>query len=267
MTIFAAAGSLGLATSQLTFTKIYSWFEGQTYLLALPAIGLAILIACYRFPRAANQTHQESNPHNASFKDFVQFFKNPSLRALYFSQIANQSILWGTIFILPDALKALGHTEWICYGGGHFCFILGAACMMIPGGYLADLYSARQVMLYGGLISCAAFYFILFSAGIPMLIFLSVLFILGATLALMNPLAVSLGTKLEPQRSGAVSAFLMGLVWCVSEALGPGGVGVMSHLFGDYGAVKALAVLGSLFLVQIYATLSLPKSVPAIILN
>jgi FSR family fosmidomycin resistance protein-like MFS transporter len=264
MSIFAACGSLGLATSQLTFTHVLTWFEGQTYLLALPAVGLAILIACYRFPQAANQTQKISAEHKASFKDFVEFFKNPSLRALYLSQVANQSILWGTIFILPDALKVLGYADWVCYGGGHFCFIIGAACMMIPGGYLADLYSVRQVMLYGGLISCVAFYFILFSGGISTVLVLTSLFVLGATLALMNPLAVSLGNRLEPARSGAVSAFLMGMVWCLSEALGPGGVGMMSTLFDGYAAVKALAVLGMLFLIQIYGTICLPKTVSVV---
>lgn len=134
--------------------------------------------------------------------------------------------------------------------------------MMIPGGYLADLYSGRQVMLYGGLISAVAFYFILFSGGISLIIVLTALFVLGATLALMNPIAVSMGNRLEPMRSGAVSAFLMGLVWCVSEALGPGGVGVMSTFFDNYAPVKALAVLGCLFVVQIYATICLPKEVP-----
>jgi MFS transporter, FSR family, fosmidomycin resistance protein len=249
MAIFAACGSLGLATSQLTFMQIHTWFEGKTYILALPALVLAVLIACYHLPQALSEGQKESNRHKASLRDFAEFFKNPSLRALYFSQVANQSILWGTIFILPDTLKVLGHAEWICYGGGHFCFILGAACMVIPGGYLADLYSPRQIMLYGGIISCIAFYFILFSGGISTPIALSALFVLGATLA---------------NRSGAVSAFLMGLVWCVSEALGPGGVGMMNNLFDNYAPVKALAILGCLFLVQIYATICLPKSASAV---
>ena len=264
MAIFAAGGNLGLATSQLTFTQVHTLFQGQTYLLAFPAIVLAIFLVYYSFPSSIDQMPKDVQQHRASFKDFIEFFKNPSLRALYFSQVANQSILWGMIFILPDALTVLGHTDWVCYGGGHFCFILGAACMMIPGGYLADLYSARQVMLYGGVISCAAFYFILFSGGVSTSVILPALFVLGSTLALMNPLAISLGTKLEPNRSGAISAFLMGLVWCLSEALGPGGVGIMSSLFTDYAPVKALAILGCLFLVQIYATICLPKNVPAV---
>ena len=173
------------------------------------------------------------------------------MRYLYFSQIANQSLLWGTIFILPDVLKEMGHAEWICYGGGHLCFILGGACTMIPAGYLADIYSARQVLLYAGIISCVSLYFILFTGGISMTIVLIALFVLGASLGLVNPVGLALGSRLEPNRTGAISAFLMGLVWCLSEAIGPGGVGLMSTLFSDYAPVKALAILGSLFLTNL----------------
>lgn len=261
MTIFAAGGSLGLATSQFIFRYVQEFFEGQTYLLALPALVLALVLAFFPLPQVAQK--DTGVPH-MKLKDFVSFFKNSTLRSLYISQVANQSILWGTIFILPDALKVLGHTDWICYGGGHFCLVMGATCMMIPGGYLADLYSPRQVMLFGGLISGVAFYLLLFSGGISLFLVLCTLFVLGASLALMNPLAVALGNRLEPKRSGAISAFLMGLVWCLSEAIGPGGVGFMTTLFDDYAPVKALAVLGSLFLIQIYTTILLPKEVPVL---
>lgn len=44
-----------------------------------------------------------------------------------------------------------------------------------------------------------------------------------------------------------------------SEALGPGGVGLMTGWFSDYAPVKALAVLGGLFLIQLYYTFNLPQ--------
>ncbi len=56
----------------------------------------------------------------------------------------------------------------------------------------------------------------------------------------------------------------MGLVWCVAEALGTGWLGIASTLFANNGSIKALAVLGSLFLVQIYMTASLSKSVAVV---
>lgn len=256
MTIFATGGSLGMATSQLTFGQAHAFLNGNTALLIVPALFLALFLILYPVPQ-----QQEGGGHQFSFSHFRDFFRNPTLRSLYISQVANQSILWGTIFILPDALKALEYPDWVCFGGGHFCFIFGASCMLIPGGYLADLFSARKVLLFGGIISSIAFYSFLFWGGISFTLLFTTLFILGASLALMNPIAVSLGNKLEPARSGAVSAFLMGLVWCVSEAVGPGVLGLLSTLFEDYAAVKSLAVLGSLFLIQIYFTLRIPGAV------
>jgi len=261
MTILAAGGSFGMASSQIIFAKTHSWFDGQTYLLAIPGIALGLLIAIYPYPRSVNQNAQAIGSHQVQLKDFIDFFRNRTLRVLYISQIANQSLLWGMIFIMPDMLKTLGHEEWICHGGGHFCLIMGATCMMIPGGYLADLYSVRQIMLIGGVISCVLYYFVLYSPWLHIGLSLSSLFLLGATLALMNPLALSLATRLEPYRTGAVSAFLMGLVWCISEPIGPGGVGLLSTMFEENGPIKAMAILGGFFLIQIYATWCLPKGV------
>jgi FSR family fosmidomycin resistance protein-like MFS transporter len=255
MTIFASGGSLGLASSQIIFTTTYESLPGQGYLLAIPGLFLVICLFLYRVPKAATTISK----HKMNLRDFITFFKHRELRYLYFSQVANQTLLWGTIFILPDVLKTLGHFEWVCYGGGHMCLILGGAAMMIPSGYLADKYSARSVLLYSSLVACAAFYFILFSGGISMTLVLVSLFVLGASLAIANPVAVALGTRFIPDKPGTISAFLMGLVWCLSEALGPGGVGLMSTWFDDYGPVKALALLGVFFLLNIYATIRLPK--------
>lgn len=256
MTFFASGGSLGLAFSQIIFMGVYEVSAGHTFIMAFPVLVLIFLLFFLRLPQAnVKTTHQ---PH---FSDFISFFKRPELCYLYFSQVANQALLWGTIFVLPDVLRSLGHFDWVCYGGGHMCLILGGALMMLPSGYLADRYSARSVLLYSGLIACLAFYFILLFGGISMTVILTALFILGSSLAIANPVAVSLGNRLVPNQPSTISAFLMGLVWCVSEAIGPGGIGIMNYLFNDddYAPVKALAALGTLFLVNIYATIQLPK--------
>lgn len=253
--IFSSGGSVGLALSQLIFTHIYDFFPGETYLLALPAMFIAIFMIFYAFP----QTNTPS-AHNMNFKDIFSFFKRKDLRALYIASVAQQSIMWGTIFILPDVLKAFGHTDWICFGGGHMCLILGGAVMVIPAGYLADKYSDRSVMLAVSLIALISFYTLIFFGSMSVTFVLPVLFILGAVLNIFLPIAISLGGRLVPEQPSTVSAFLMGLVWCVSEAIGPGGIGLTATLFpGDYAPVKALALLGSLFLVNIYAVLALPK--------
>lgn len=258
MAIFASGGSIGLAMSQIVFTNTYEFFNQQTFLLAIPTVVIICLLLAYQFPFF--QVTPESTSHR--LKDFIVFFKRSDLRHLYISQVANQAIFWGAIFILPDVLKTLGHYDWVCYGGGHMCLILGGAIMLIPSGYLADRYSARTILLYAGFIACATLYFILLSGGISMTLVLIALFVLGGSLAIANPLSVALGSRLVPNSPGTVSAFLMGLVWCVSEAIGPGGVGILSAWFEDYAPVKALALLGSLFIINIYGLLRLPKFVP-----
>lgn len=265
MTLFASGGSLGLACSQLIFVHSYHAFDGQILWLGLP---LLVVIAALLFYWPARENNgMPQTAHKPKMSDYFSFFKIPAMRALYLSQVANQSLYWGMVFILPDVLKTFGHPDWACYGVGHFCFIFGGALMMIPGGYLADRYSPRRVMLVLGVAGSLFFYIVLLFGGTSILLVLPALFILGACLAVMNPVAVSLGIKLVPHSPGAVSAFLMGLVWCVSEALGPGGVGLMSTLFSDYAPVKAMAVLGLLFLVQIYQTLLLPKEENVLVLK
>jgi len=253
MTIFTSGGSLGLATSQLIFMQTY-YYLGHSYILAFPALLLVIMMVCYQLPK----TITPSQSHQIRFRDCLTFFKKAPLRHLYFSQVANQSVLWALVFILPDVLKTFGFEEWICYGGGHLCLILGAALMMIPAGLLADRFTPRQVMLCACVCSAAIFYFILMTGGISAPVILPALFCLGACMGLGSPLSISLGIQLEPTKPATVGAFLMGLVWCVSEAIGPGGVGLLTKCFDDYAPVKALAILGGLFVLQIYATASLP---------
>lgn len=256
MTIFTSGGSLGLAFSQLIFTNVNSSFHGQTFWLMVPALIVAIGMMFYTFPRS-----HDSEAHKVKFKDVFSFFKKRDLRLLYFATVANQSIMWGTIFILPDVLKALGHGPWTCLGGGHMCLILGGTLMAIPSGYLADRYSARSVMLVLGTVGFATFYTMIFFGSTSIEFILPVLFILGATLSVFHPIAISLGGRLVPTQPSTVSAFLMGLVWCVSEVIGPGGVGLMSSLFAgdDYAPVKSLAILGCFFLVNLVTVALLPK--------
>lgn len=257
MTLFASGGSLGLACSQLIYVHFHRAFDGQVIWLALPLLVLGLVLLFY-WPSKENNGMPQTG-YKSKMSDYLSFFKIPAMRSLYLSQVANQSLYWGMVFILPDVLRTFGHPDWICYGVGHFCFILGGAVMMIPGGYLADRYSPRLVMLVLGAAGSICFYLILLFGSFSILFVLPALFILGACLAVMNPVAVSFGIKLVPHSPGAVSAFLMGLVWCVSEALGPGGAGLISTLFADYAPVKAMAILGLFFLVQIYHTLLLPK--------
>lgn len=254
MTIFASGGFLGMALSQIIFTHHY--YIQQTYLIAIPVfvVGLATLLI--KIPEIPHEG--VTDKRHVNFGEFLGFFKRPELFSLYFAQVANQALLWGMIFILPDTLVCFGYHSWVCFGGGHLCFILGSVLMLIPSGYLADRYSAKRVMLISMSISVVLFYLILF-ANFSASITLVLLFILGGGIGVINPIGVALGNKYEPNKPGAISAFLMGLVWCASETIGPGGVGLVSTFFEDHAAVKALAILGLLFFVSLYFTARLPS--------
>lgn len=255
MAIFAAGGSLGLGLGQLIFAKIYTAFPEHSYLITIPPLLLALVLLLFKFP----ETTLPDAAHRLKIKDLVGFFKSKPLRMLYIALVANQSIFWGMIFILPDALKTLGHGDWVCYGGGHMCMILGGAITMIPAGYLSDRYTAKRVMLIATVIAAGIFYGLLFTGGISISYVAFFLFGVGACLAVVHPIGVALGSRFVPDHPSTISAFLMGIVWCVSEVIGPGGVGALSVLFSDYAPVKALAVLGSLFIVNLFAILALPQ--------
>lgn len=263
MSIFASGGSLGLACSQLLYTSIYfsGWHTGIT--LLLPVILLAFFLLYFNFAKAQPKEKQQisGTASHSSIKitDFIGFFKRADLRALYFGLLTNQAIFWGLIFILPDVLKSFDYDTWICFGGGHLCLILGGAIAMIPAGYLADKYSAKSVMLAATGIGFAAFYSLIFLGNFSSIIVLTLLFIIGSTLAIVHPIGVALGGKLVPEKPSTISAFLMGLVWCISEAIGPGSVGWLSSSFESFGPIKALAVLGCLFLFGLYSIAFLPQ--------
>ena len=73
---------------------------------------------------------------------------------------------------------------------------------------------------------------------------LPLLFLIGAFLGSMTPLALALGGELAPQNRGLVSAFLMGMVWIVSESIGIGCSGFLADCFHEDAPAKALACLG-----------------------
>lgn len=256
ITIFASGGMLGMAISQLVFFHTFYEFEGNTTLLALPLIGLALFITASRITTKSKPS--ASHPH-FSLSIFKTFFGRRDLRMLYISQVCIQSILWGLIFLLPDVLSSREYDQWISFGGGHLCLVLGTFFMLAPAGYLADKYSCRTVLVVSGCLSLILFYILLFVPMMPDLVLLSLLFLLGASIGVINPVSIALGNRLVPDQPGLISAFLMGMVWCVSEGIGQGGGGFLSTVFSDDGPAKALSVVGALFLIGVAAMVQLPK--------
>lgn len=254
MGIFTSGGALGLAVSQIAFTQTMIHFNSQLWVLSCVAVPILLMVMLLR---AANAPKKETN--QANFKIFAHFFKNRELRTLYFSLLCNATLVWGMMFLLPDLLSTRGVEPWITYGGGHFFYMIGLAIMMIPAGYLADRYSCRHIIIFSLLFSLIILYTILYLPLASDYTILLLLFCFGLSLGAIAPVGMALGTRLAPHQKGAMSAFTMGLVWCVSESLSQGMAGYLATCFSDDGPAKALAIMGVMLFAGIIIAYQLPE--------
>lgn len=256
MAVFTTGGSLGLASSQLIFSKTYYHVNASVLWLIIPSIAIALLACFYKHTHSLPAIEGQSKKMN--FKIFGEFFRRHDLRWLYISQVCNAALLWGMMFLLPDVLNVREYDSWITFGGGHLCLIFGSAVMMIPAGFIADRFSCRSVILYATLIGLVFFYLFLLLPDLNNTTTAIVLFIIGAALGAVNPISVALGTRLAPDNKAAIGAFLMGMVWCFSEAIGQCGGGLLTKLFTEDAPAKSLEILGILFFVGLIAAIRLP---------
>lgn len=199
-----------------------------------------------------------------NFQIFKNYFSDPALRHLYIAQVCNQTIFWGSIFLLPDVLVSRGYDESIAFGGGHFAFIIGSAFMMIPSGYFADRFSPRSVIMVASLLGMIFFYTFLLNPLLPVVYLMPLLILAGSFLGVVQPVAVALGNILGKKNPGITGFFTMGLVWCLSETLGPAGSGLLSKLFDEDAPAKALMVFGLLYPILFYFTYRLPAREPVL---
>jgi MFS transporter, FSR family, fosmidomycin resistance protein len=255
--IFAAGGSFGLASSQMVFSHLHTTLEGHTAILIVPTVILTLILLFFGLKDIHHFTPKHSTKE-VNLKALFGMFKIRNLRLLYIAQICNQTIFWAMIFFLPDTLVCKGYDTWICHGGGHLFLILGGAMMMIPSGYLSDRYSPKSVLLVSTFGAMLIFYTFLFYPPLDNIAFFAMIFTLGAFLATINPVIIAFGNTLAPENPGMVSAFLMGMAWCVSEGLGQSGGGVISKFFDEHAPVYTLGVIGIFFIFGLIATFLLP---------
>jgi FSR family fosmidomycin resistance protein-like MFS transporter len=260
VSIFATGGSLGMASSQFIFSRIFEYLSGHTVILVIPALLLFGLTLFYKFSGVAHATGNHPTKH-IDFKLYVRTLRNRDVGFLFISQVCNQTFMWSMNFLLSDLLIARGYSDWLTYGGGYFCFIVGGAIMMIPSGYLADKYSSKTVIITASTLGLGFFYLFLFDGGLPAPVIGALLFMIGACLWIIMPISVAFGNQLIPSNPGVVSAILMGLVWCISESLGPAGAGLLTKLFNEDAAASSLACVSLLLAVGVFAAARLPKKI------
>ncbi|MFV0340930.1 MAG: MFS transporter [Parachlamydiaceae bacterium] len=259
--IFSTGGSLGLALSQIIYSKAHHYFLGDTIVLLAPSAILFVICVFLGFWQKEQLPMQSTSSRRIGWEMVRDYFKNPSLKMLYFTQVSSQTISWSVIFILPDILHSRGYDASIAFGGGHFAFIMGGVLMMIPSGLIADRFSPRSYILFASITGSTLLFAFLSMPFLSDAYLLATLMLTGSMLGTIQPVAVALGNHLGRANPGLVSAFTMGMVWCVSEMVGPGGVGLLSGLFEEDAPAKATMVMGVLFLPSlVLCAYHLPKS-------
>ncbi len=255
LAIYASGGAIGLAASQAVFYHTHNTFEGHVSVLIIPSV--ILILALLFIPNGLDvPVKAPRNPFGLG--KVLGLFKDPHMRVLYGVQVTSQTLLWGAVFLLPDVLLARGCEDWVTFGGGHLAFILGGGMMMIPAGMLSDRFSARAVMLVGTAIGAVIFYYFLLVPATDSFIVLSTLACLGASWGLVGPVGLALGNRLYPDIPGLVSAFLMGMVWCISESAGPSS-GALTKLFeGPNAPAQALQLMGALGIASVAFAWRLP---------
>ncbi len=254
ISIFHTSGLLGLAISQVLFTRLYEKHTALPgILIALPCL-LCILLYRYR-PNNTNASQEHSTlsetKEKVRFTVFLEFLRRPALRKVYFLLLCNQIMAWSILFLLPDFLIEKGGAQSFAYGGGHFIYVLGSAFTCVPLGVLANRLNTPLVILMTYAVSIIALIFTLSAQTADPVIMGMLLFLLGGSMGAVAPLSLSIGNDLEPRRRATVSAFLMGFVWIFSEGCGYSLSSYIASCFSEDQAISALTIMGSVLFIGI----------------
>lgn len=256
VSLFAVSGMIGAAMSQFIFTKSYMLFHGNTLIFLIPVLVVVAWSLWYPFPSLPLIKNK------FSFREVFQSLApvRKELVKLYCVQVLTQTILLSLLFLLPDLLRMRGFDDWYSLGGAYFCFVIGEIGLSIPAGYLTDKYNSRTILLIAVLGSLFTLYLFLLSPPLPLLYTSILLMILGGFMGLVNPVIVAAGSRLVPANTSSfISALLMGGASCI------GGFGIvivvfLTRFFSHEPMIKALEVMGLLFVASIFFLFSLERS-------
>ncbi len=252
--LFASGGAFGLAISQLAFTKALDFCGGHALIFLIP-VALAILLISF-YPM-----QQQKENQRLSFKEFLQplFRSKRALLLLYTTQVFNFTLLTAFMFLLPDLMRAKECHTWLCMGGGHLCFVLGAAIVLVPAGYLCDRYGHKPVLLVAIFATLLLLYAFLIQPEHTLEKTVLFLTCVGGFMGTINPVIVSWGNKLVPESPSTVSGLLMGCAWCLAN-LGATWAGLLAKTVSVDPFATTLALLGLLLVLGFFLILFIPQS-------
>ncbi len=250
--LFASGGAIGLGVSQLAFTKALD-FGGHALIFLIPVALVVLMVALYPM-------QEQKDNERLSFKEFIQplFRAKRPLLLLYFSQVFNFTLLTAFMFLLPDLMRAKDCHSWLCMGGGHLCFIIGSAIVLVPAGFLCDRYGHKPILLIAIFAALLLLYGFLIQPAHSIQKTVLFLTCLGGFMGTINPIIVSWGNKIVPESPSTVSGLLMGCAWCLAN-LGSTWAGLIAKVIVVDPIPTTLALLGLLLAFGFVLILFVPQ--------
>lgn len=138
-------------------------------------------------------------------------------------------------------------------------FILGSMISMLLLGPLCDRLGFKRTLigaLSTAIIFISAFLFLPLPPGYFAVPFLG---LLGASLYLSNPLIIAWGNHLVPQSPSTVSAFLMGLAWCLSNLI-PASAGLIASGLKTSPYILSVGLISLLLIPSLFCVFLMPQS-------
>ena len=232
LSYFVVGGNLGFALGPVAAGAALDAFGlPGTLLLALPAIGIALLLRIFpptvagRIRNAAPHAGAEPG-HMKEWRGMVVLLSASSLRAV---------VIFGSVAFLPAYLVGRGYDLLTANTLATAMLAAGVAGQM-AGGALSDRRGRKEVIVAGMAIAIVTLAAFLFTGG-----WMSLLFLLLFGFALWSSFSVTLAIahELMPGELGLSSGLLLGF----SMGLGGLGVAVIGSLADSIGLSGALTVL------------------------
>jgi FSR family fosmidomycin resistance protein-like MFS transporter len=234
MSVFVTGGTLGFALGPLYAVSIVGTFGlERTWIAAIPGLLVSGLLLAWFMRVQAQAKRPVTRPRLAGLLPVWR-----PLTLLYFAVVCRSAVSYGFMTFLPLHLHARG---WGVAQGGSVltAYLVSGALGGFLGGWLADRWGGRRVVLRSFVLATPLYFAFLFlpdGPGITGLVIGS--FFLQASL----PVNVVMGQELSPAHASTISSLLMGAAWGLGALLiGP--VGALADVHGLRAALLALALL------------------------
>jgi FSR family fosmidomycin resistance protein-like MFS transporter len=252
LSIFSSSGTLGFALGPVIITSLVEAAGiGKTYYLIF--FGFIATFLLLRYVPSPGIEPSHAAPGEDRFKSLVSSLKTvrrPML-ILYLITVARSGLYIMTNNYLPFVLSDRGFTLRET-GATLTTYLLAGAIGGIVGGFLAERFGGRVIIIGTGLLAPPLLAAAYMSSGPLSIVLLAVG---GFGLMSVFPVNVAAAQELAPRETSTVSALMMGFAWGVGS-LAPAAFEPLTVSLG-FGGVLALAAV--LPLVTSLSAFFLPK--------